>query len=465
MPLEIPEPGRGIPRKLRPWLSQLRKQILTGRGVAGKSVSVSEFPGKGTLYNVADSRCCPSGCSACALPDGECPQTICVDVRFDADDDSDGDIIDLQNSGDLTNFVGIYPVISPYGWQLYTNATLISFIAADNPRGDGLFHRISATFIQTSSSTVSVTFTVDGVSDIPRTITFDTSAPLDFDSLLVGSNFHVVGTNSHRTIKCVSLLANPSSSEQDFIFPPDSFDSFTAGASIVSGQLRIDSSGDDYAEKILDPPHRLICGAQGACCIDAVCSIKTEEECNDADGIYHGDDTNCEDPSDPCAHCINDEHLCATFSGIDTCCYPIPGVGAIKISGGMNGSFTLPRTVDSGGGVGQWEGPGGMVHIKQWNSGICDDGEPDLECDCPTYILMQCIGPPATEEEISHFLSYSILGEDSCAGTISIFQSGTTGNGNIPFGVPEPNVNDCITIIFGRPVGIDGTVSFAPGEC
>jgi hypothetical protein len=38
------------------------------------------------------------------------------------------------------------------------------------------------------------------------------------------------------------------------------------------------------------------CGAvtaEGACCIDSVCSITTHEECEDAGGFYQGDDTTC----------------------------------------------------------------------------------------------------------------------------------------------------------------------------
>jgi len=81
--MEIPPPGKGIPRKLRPWLEQLRQLILSGQGASGRNTSIDVHPGKGTVYN-AVNRCCTGGEPGACCIDGVCSivgsETECTDL-------------------------------------------------------------------------------------------------------------------------------------------------------------------------------------------------------------------------------------------------------------------------------------------------------------------------------------------------------------------------------------------------
>jgi hypothetical protein len=274
--MNLPEPNEyatqhghnPFPPRWEKWLSATRRAILSAQPQAGRHVTIDEHPGKGTVINVDDTstrRPTGGGCSGCMLPDGDCPHTVCIDVQLDAEDDTDGDVIDFLNSGDSTNIIAVFPTVGTTGWELYGGSPETDiFISTPDPRGDGLVHHISVTLTRVDDSTVAATLTVDGTSSSAN-LTIDTAASTNYDQLLIGSNNRTLGTASHRTVKCASLLANPGSTEEEFNFPPDSFDSLTSGASIVAGALRVDSSSDAYGTKGFDPAYDLICAQTCTC--------------------------------------------------------------------------------------------------------------------------------------------------------------------------------------------------------
>lgn len=419
-------------------------------------MTIDEHPDKGTVINVErkPSTAIPTGCGNCALPDCDCPHAISCEVKFDADDTSGQDFIELWNTDGTAGF-GFFTFhtgsISIYG---------LSGGEIDIPvSGDfyGVWHSVCAQFCRSDDTHIDVTFTVDGVSD---TGTMLVPAEFSADKIYAGAKYG--GGVAHRTLRCVRAFGPESS----FNFPTDSFDSLTGGASIVDGQLRIDStdSVDAYGTKTLATAYSMTC--VGACC-SPYCSVMTEAECDAAGGTYQGDGTTCGD-IDPCTECIQDDTLCVTFSGIETChCYFKGGSDYFEISDvSMNGAFELTKT-SGGAGIVQWEGAGGTVHLKKWADGICAS-EPDSECDCAiTYIILQCVGPPYTED-ISHYLGYFVLSADVCdasAGTINLFQSGGSGSGNVPLGTPESNLNDCYDTSHGTPLGQNGTATIISGGC
>lgn len=202
---------------------------------------------------LSDACCCNpiTSCGGtCSLPEGDCPHAICAEFWFDANDTSNGDVIHLHSN---SNDAGFY--LDGTTWRLYVGASNILAVPAVNIRET--WHTVKIKTTYAGSGTVNWSLEVDGVSD-----TGDAPwAECDpITEIRTGSLFFASG-DAHRLIRCITSLGNPDSAEEDFGFPTQSFDSFTGGASIVGGQLRIDSlaGADAYGEKDFDPGYDIAC--------------------------------------------------------------------------------------------------------------------------------------------------------------------------------------------------------------
>lgn len=449
---KIPKQGTTLTRK--DFWDTVLDIVGTQKKVEGRNVKVTEFDGYGTIIDAIRERAATvSGCGACSLPDCVCPHAISCEIKFDSDDTSGQDFLEIWNADGTAGF-GLY-TFHTGSISIYSLTSGNLDIAVSGGFAN-VWHSVCAQFCRSDNTHIEVTLIVDGVSDVATM-----EVPSDFVASKIYAGAKYGGGVAKRTLRCVSALGAPG--ESNFNFPADSFDSLTAGASIVDGALRIEStdSVDAYGEKTLSSTWDMVCLPLGACCAeDETCTITKEADCV---GEWQGADTTC-DPS-PCPTCVNYATICVTFAGIETCsCEGVnPYYEISDVS--MNGTFEIPRTVDASGGVAQWEGYCGTVHLKQWGSpGTCE-GTPVSECDSPTYMIMQCIGPPATEDT-SHFIGLFVLESDACLdGAINLFQVGSFGNGNVVLDTPESNINDCMDSTHGRPLGQNGTVTIAAGAC
>lgn len=208
---------------------------------------------------LSDSCCCEvTPPVVCELPDGDCPHAICFELNLDADDTSDRDFIELDQS------------VSMYydgNWQIYGQSGSESLA----PSGTvfGVWHSFVIQITRIDDTTTHIEWSVDGVSGTG----FDdvTGSSFTSSNIIFGA---INGSgNAHRSLRNIFVVSNPDTSEEDFSFPPDSFDSFSGGASIVGGELRIDDIvGDAYAEKDFDPAYNLACAP---CCDRDITEIST----------------------------------------------------------------------------------------------------------------------------------------------------------------------------------------------
>lgn len=223
--------------------------------------------------------CCCSGCGSCTLPDCFCPHAISCEVKFDSNDNTESDFLSLYDDSD--NGFGIYL----HGGNLIS---LYSFPASEQidvivPNLYDTWHSVCATFCGGDDDDhVAVTLTVDGVSG-SMTMTLPVTGWMS-TRMYPGSRF--VGDQSHRSFRCVSSFGNPNFGEPNFNFPPDSFDSFVGGASIVGGELRIDAVGiESYAT--IDTRYSMACVCPRDCTEISTITLTTDASA----------DINCEEHS------------------------------------------------------------------------------------------------------------------------------------------------------------------------
>lgn len=360
---------------LRQQLLSLREDIQSIQKVAGRNVTIDEHRGKGKVINARSDEGSPSGgggCSGCGLPVGDCPHSVCVQFKLDGDDTSNQDIVEF--------FADVFG----HGWGFFYedgNWNMYGFNFAEDTTGSlaasdvfDTWHALSVQ-MRTSGTVVTVQWSVDGVSGT----SFDTYWHGTLAGTLRCGAFSGSG-DAHRTIRCVTVLANPATDEQDFNFPPGSFDSFVGGAAIVGGQLRIDSTAADvYADKFLSPAYSVEC--TGACCVGETCTVTSEADCT---GIYQGDGTVC-DPN-PC--CLDSRLV--SLLGVTFCsdCFFISLDHGFKISDDtLNGtSYTLeggPLTDPGCTGCG-WDSltlltqPNIKIH-DYYTNGACTGDSTDLD--------------------------------------------------------------------------------------
>lgn len=191
----------------------------------------------------------------------------------------------------------------------------------------------------------------------------------------------------------------------------------------------------------------IISGA-GACCYpDGTCLIKTSAECTNEGGIYQGDKIPCS--PNPCLafSCPHDAFLCVIFNSIVSCgCSGTHEM--IDIS--MNGTFSLSKVVDSGDTV-DWQGKGGFVHVRQYESDSCS-GAIISESDIQLDIELVC------DVSSGYTLNYSF----NFGGFFLVFEAfNAPGEGSIPTGIAVPNQATC----GGIRIGTAGTVIVNLGPC
>lgn len=272
---------------LRQQLLSLRDDVHTIRKIAGRNVTIDEHRGKGKVINASRDRGVTPSPTGCALPGGECPHAVCFDVQFDESDVSDQNLFDLTDSDDNSGW-GMWKEVDggnmtffAFGWG-YTDSISIPL--------DTEFHAISYQIYRTDATTGNVTWSVDGV-----TQSFDGTFNTVTEAATVDFGARNGSPGAHRTLRNIVVLANPDTDEVDFTSM--SFDTFSGGASIVSGELRIDDdSGDAYALKNLDPVYLIDC--IGACCSGEDCDEMTKTDCDSSGGRFVAGKT-C-DPN-PCA--------------------------------------------------------------------------------------------------------------------------------------------------------------------
>lgn len=214
-------------------------------------------------YQGDGAPCTPFLCVNCPLPEGDCPHSICAEFMLDSEDTSTGDIIHFSSDAfDTGDRMGFY--FDGTNWNLYVqifDSTFVSdAILAVDPFET--WHSATIQITYTGSNTIHIAWEVDGV-----TSSFDATWMNCYGTTLkIGTSFFGSG-DAHRTIRSVSLLVSPShppTENASFNFPSAPFDSLTTGASIVGGQLRIDSVGgiDAYGEKDFVPGIDIQC----CCC-------------------------------------------------------------------------------------------------------------------------------------------------------------------------------------------------------
>lgn len=240
---------------VRQQLLSLREDIQSIQKIAGRNVTIDEHRGKGKVINVNRGEQATSPPEiTCELPtvDGAiCPHSLCFDLKIEQaeiDDDFAGDVIDFLGSGRGASdpLMGLFPQYGSNLWGFFSDAGEVD-ITTETPAGEWFPVKIE---LWTEGSVPKMKFTLNGV----ESATGDATSA-DITGLLVGANLFST-SRDHRSIRNVQLIANPSSAEEDFIFPPDSFDSVTGSAITISGGvITIDGTGFNYAIKNLDPAY------------------------------------------------------------------------------------------------------------------------------------------------------------------------------------------------------------------
>ena len=199
------------------------------------------------------------GGASCALS-GECPHSICFQVRLDTPEGF-GDFMRFSTADD-SNYIGVTAYLAggtTFTWEVYDFATFnfADVTPAIDPH-DGEYHTVIVQMHRIDNETITVTLTVDGISN-----SYDVEpGDIPFSKIQLGGINAGEGAPLHRLMGCLSVLGNPDNdAEEDFSFPASSFDSFTGGASVVDDILVIDDddAGEAYATKTLDVPFNLIC--------------------------------------------------------------------------------------------------------------------------------------------------------------------------------------------------------------
>lgn len=259
--------------------------------------------GKPLLVNgkvaLSDDCCCGEGPPPCPLPDiddSNCPHALCFELLIrqeEIDADNAGDIVDFLGSGRDPSFplMGLFPVYGAVQWNFYTDSdslTVTSIITADE------WFPVRIEF-WTVSSAPKVKITVNGVES-----TVGNATVADWTGILFGANFSGSNVN-HRSIRNIHLTANPDSAEVGFDFPPDVFDSITgSGITVADGVITIDTTGNAYAIKNLDPSYGICadCG-EGVPTDDTpsvTVNISGVVSCGCVCANPNEDDRDCSDP-------------------------------------------------------------------------------------------------------------------------------------------------------------------------
>ncbi len=273
--------------------------------------------------------CCCQTSVLCALPEGvDCPHSVCFELKLDSSDTSSHDFLEVRGGSHVR--LGMYYDGS---WQIYSdtdNATA----AATNPND---WHSFVLQFYAPGDGTVRCKWSVDAVAQTEIEVV---DAGEDAFTYL-GNNF-LFGAkqgsgNPHRTLRNVAVKANPSSAEEDFSFPPDSFDSLIGGAAIVAGELQIDATGSDcYAEKDFDPGYDLLCApVEGCLCVGNV-NITVTVDVSVTHGL-DGDGHTCNFHVHQVQEVVNQfgANLCGDAFGPYDFLYPGFDEGEISIPGPM----------------------------------------------------------------------------------------------------------------------------------
>lgn len=205
-------------------------------------------------------------CGNCGNLCGSCSQTlqsfcccshaISCEVKFDSNDTSNQDFLELELGTGTDGFGILYSPNGPnYDIIAYAQVGANAVVTLPGSTFFGTWHSVCMEFCRTDDNTGILSLIADG---LQASGTFDiTTGHIKPDTVYAGAR---QGTgNAHRTIRCVKTVGNLASDEPVFQFPsPDSFDSFTTGASIVNGNLRIDSTGADaYGQKTLSEPYNM----------------------------------------------------------------------------------------------------------------------------------------------------------------------------------------------------------------
>jgi hypothetical protein len=214
-----------------------------------------------------DCCCGGGGCDACSLPADTCPHAICFEVNIDAQEVSDNSFSEDFISAEAADASSLFAVDVDYQdfgggalWYLYTRDSTQSTvpISGNDPSLlPGVWHCIQISIVGIVGG-FRLRLTVDGVT---ASGTADVTSLSDFGRFIAG-NDSSHGLSVHRSIRNISVLANPSTAEENFIFTGDSFNSLTGGASIVGDTVRFDAglgTSFNYALKTLSPQHELDC--------------------------------------------------------------------------------------------------------------------------------------------------------------------------------------------------------------
>ncbi len=241
---------------------------------------------------LSDDCCCAEPPTGCVLPSsGECPHSICFEIKLDSNDTSDGNFSDLLSG----SFIGSF--FDGVDWWVFGNGNFSTLTAIDPY---DTWHSFVIQITKLTDTDIRVNWSVDGVAAPSFDDTVGASPSFD-DTFRVGADF---GTGAaHRSMRNIILLGNPDTPEEDFIFPTDSFDSFTAGASVIGDELRIDGTGDQHATKDLAPAYSLSCKCNSSCVgysphsnpLDGNCYLShlNPQNCDNANGCPTNDPNSC----------------------------------------------------------------------------------------------------------------------------------------------------------------------------
>lgn len=292
----------------------------------------------------------------CALPSvegGRCPHALCFELKIGSAELAHPtfsiDVMDILGSGRDASFplMGLFPIYSSNEWVFYTDEdslTVVSAVTAD------VWFPVRLEF-WTEGSTPKVKLIVNGVESSAGNATIQ-----DWTGILFGANF--VFSPAQRSIRNISLTANPSSLEEDFNFPPQSFNTITgSGITATDGLITVDTSSNAYATKNLDPNY-------------GICA-----EC--ADGIPTPDDT-----------------ITVDISGVISCACTQIRVGensSITIGPSFDGEYMLTFTEDIAGPIFRFIDYDAVVGTQiTWRTTsdctgdrqCCDDSDPCTSTVC-----------------------------------------------------------------------------------
>lgn len=305
----------------------------------------------GTLGIIINSTLVQLAGPPCPLPtDGICHHAICFQLNIDADEiaggGSSGDFIDLIPPGGSVPSIGLYYVYDTGTWSLYSDLGSCSLVQSITA---GVWMKISVQF-WTEGSSPKMKLIVDGTESDPGA-----GSSSDYGTFWAGCYFH--GPVNKHSIRRINVVANPLSAEEDFFFPPDTFDSTTGtGITVTSDTITIDATEDAYAYVALDPVY-------------ASCA-------------------SCGSPPSPT------DTVVVNIAGLTSCgCIKTGFGGSFSIAPSMDGDYTLPYTDDIDGPIFEFiDNDAWVGSITTYTSSedctgdtlCCDDSEPctwDTYCD------------------------------------------------------------------------------------